>query len=150
MEIDNIEELKSLRCLFSIPYLDVRKGYYMTSLLYLFELVFRNVIQLSLIYFYVLQQEQKLLNSKTEEERNPARDKTGSRPRLKKRRRFNYRKKFSTYRRVRRRRRTRRRNKIKRVLQWEGDNKQDTWEKPDGQPLADLFSDITEKCPTLY
>ena len=66
--IGRLEELQNLRYLLSITYMDVHKGYFMTSLFYLLELVLRQIIQLLIMYLYVLHQERKFFNSDRGEE----------------------------------------------------------------------------------
>ena len=107
-KIDTLHEMHNLQYLFSITYMDINKGYFMTSLVYLFELILRQVIKLVIMYLYVLNQETKLLEQDTAERYKE--ETKGTRKILKKRRQFRYRKKYSTYRRVKyiRKRKTKR------------------------------------------
>ena len=110
MTIDTLNEMHNLQYLFSITYMDINKGYFMTSLVYLFELILRQVIKLVIMYLYVLNQETKLLGrDMTEKDKTETK---GTRQILMKRQRFNYRKKHSTYRRVKHRKERNRKRKM--------------------------------------
>ena len=98
MTIDTLNEMNNLQYLFLITYMGINKGYFMTSLLYLFELILRQVIKLAIMYLHILNQETKLLERDMTEKHKA--ETKGTRRLLKKRHRFNYRKKYLTYRRV--------------------------------------------------